>query len=440
MLQQSRWVSRAILMLSLLALPISVFAQDDYTDYTSPDGNVSFSYPADWAVLNPEFDTFAISNSENVQELVTSDTPEPVSGEYGVVMILFPDELVTMLAPDLDVNTASADDISQAVITVFTDTPSENITFSNLLDTTLPSGADLFYVNLDYGTNAIGYFTAIVGDGGVALIQGVSTIEDAAALEAVFFNMVDSATFTIPSETPAATAEAAPLSSPALSDDATYAGIPIAGEFADVREIERAIDVGNNVTRGIADNGLPYIGDLDAPIYVAEIADFSCPACLNYHPEVKTIIEGLARTGDMAFFYVPTPANSRAPYSVNAAQAAICAAQQGGFWELHDALFNLQETESIQSFTLERLTSMADGIGLNGSDLQACMETDYADTAIQAGRLIARENGANGTPTILYSLDGGETWNYIGPETGGGRAYSAIAAVVQQANEQANND
>jgi len=222
-----------------------------------------------------------------------------------------------------------------------------------------------------------------------------------------------------------------------IEESETYAGIPIAGEYANVREVERASDVAETVTRGIAEDGLPYIGNLDAPIYLAEISDFTCPACMNYHSEVKNVIEGLARSGDLAFFYVPTPAAGRDPYATNAARGAVCAAEQGGFWEMHDEIFRVHAAESPQSFTPERMESMAEAIGLNGNEIRACMNTNTADSALLSAQRIAQQNGANSTPTILYSLDGGETWNYIGERSGGGRSYADIETIVRAANEAA---
>jgi len=196
----NRWLTRTLLALCLLALPLSAFAQDGYTDYTTTDGNVSFAHPEGWGVLEDEDGTIAISNIEDIESILQSDAPDPAAGEYGVLMVFFPTEFLSFLVPDLDLAESSVEEVGAAVITAFTEEPDETVTFGETATTELPSGTTISYVTVALDTTAFGYFTAIPGDGGIAIIQGVSAVDDASTLEPIYFNIVDSLSFTVPSE------------------------------------------------------------------------------------------------------------------------------------------------------------------------------------------------------------------------------------------------
>jgi protein-disulfide isomerase len=223
-----------------------------------------------------------------------------------------------------------------------------------------------------------------------------------------------------------------------LNDNPNYSGIPLGGQYPDAREIERASDVAETVTMGLNDDGVPYIGNLEAPIQIAELADFTCPHCAEYHPEMTRLIRDFGRSGEAVFLYYPFAAGTRAPYSENAARAAVCAGQQGGFWELHDELFRVQESDSISSFTASGLEDIANNIDLDGSEIRTCMSSNIADAALVATDRLSNETGANSTPTVLYRFRGEDNWRAFGSggDIGGGQPYELVADLIREANSQ----
>src|SRR5580700_9447445 len=78
------------------------------------------------------------------------------------------------------------------------------------------------------------------------------------------------------------------------------------------------------------------IGAANAPITIVEYGDYECPDCLNAVPIVKKVQKKL---GDrVRFVFRHFPRNSIHPHASNAAEAAEAAAEQGKFWEMHEAL------------------------------------------------------------------------------------------------------
>ena len=82
--------------------------------------------------------------------------------------------------------------------------------------------------------------------------------------------------------------------------------------------------------------GHPGVGSVDAPITIVEFSDFECPFCRQTEPVLKQIQE---EYGDQVrFVYRQFPLNDIHPRAQKAAEASLCADEQGQFWNMHDAL------------------------------------------------------------------------------------------------------
>jgi protein-disulfide isomerase len=224
-----------------------------------------------------------------------------------------------------------------------------------------------------------------------------------------------------------------------LGDYEAYAGIPVGGEFANARSVERAEDVPEGVSMGINEDGLPYIGDPDAPITIGEFADFTCPHCANYHATIERLVEDFARTGQAQIVFIPIPSPARNPSADNSARAAYCAAEQGAFWEMHDEIFRVHLAESGAAFSsFDKLQDMAEQIGLDGDALRACMNTNRADAMLFKASQLSQDLGVTGTPTIVYRFGASGDWLTIPNSDGsisGARDYDVVARLIRQAND-----
>src|SRR6476619_6523579 len=83
------------------------------------------------------------------------------------------------------------------------------------------------------------------------------------------------------------------------------------------------------------------IGSLPAPITIVEYGDYECPDCVNAVPIVREVRRALADRLCFAFRHFPR--SSIHPHASAAAEAAEAAADQGKFWEMHEALFRHQK-------------------------------------------------------------------------------------------------
>src|SRR5438552_14168548 len=97
----------------------------------------------------------------------------------------------------------------------------------------------------------------------------------------------------------------------------------------------------SNLMRPVA--GRDHIqGRIDAPIVLVEYGDFECSYCGQAYPTVKETQE---RLGDrLCFVFRNFPLVDSHPHAQHAAEAAEAAGVQGKFWEMHDLLFEHQDS------------------------------------------------------------------------------------------------
>ena len=84
----------------------------------------------------------------------------------------------------------------------------------------------------------------------------------------------------------------------------------------------------------------PMTGNANAKVTLVEFSDFECPYCGRGYTTVKQILK--AYPNDVKFYFKQFPLTSIHANAQKAAEASLCALDQGKFWEYHDKLFSLQ--------------------------------------------------------------------------------------------------
>lgn len=147
--------------------------------------------------------------------------------------------------------------------------------------------------------------------------------------------------------------------------------------------------------QGTTEDGYPRLGNPDAPVLIEEFSSFSCPACGTFHSNVFPTILQEVREGRAQFVFVPMLTGS-IPNPVGAAKAALCAGEQGQFWEMHDVLFDWQATFVNTAFSGNRLTSGAEALGLDMGEFNSCFDSARINTVLDN----AQAEGVGATPTV----------------------------------------
>jgi len=141
-------------------------------------------------------------------------------------------------------------------------------------------------------------------------------------------------------------------------------------------------------------------GGSSAP-WVVEVSDFQCPFCRDWHVNTyPTIKKDYIDTGKIRFAYInyPLPIHRNA---WPAAEAAMCAAAQGKFWPMHDALFATQDRWGELPDPSAVLDSLAGAVGVDTTTWRTCVTKQAMKRLIQADADRATESGARSTPTFF---------------------------------------
>jgi protein-disulfide isomerase len=143
----------------------------------------------------------------------------------------------------------------------------------------------------------------------------------------------------------------------------------------------------------------PSRGAAETQIVMVEFSDFQCGYCRKFAFEtLPRIEERYIRTGKMRFVYRHMAVLG--PPSMQAAQAASCAFEQGKFWEYHDTLFR---NRSPLAFSVTELKRSAADLKLDGQEFAACLDSGKYAERVKVETAIGRALGANGTPSFLVN-------------------------------------
>lgn len=143
-------------------------------------------------------------------------------------------------------------------------------------------------------------------------------------------------------------------------------------------------------------------GSDSSGVVVVEYGDFQCPACKQYHPIYKQLIETYKDRVKFQFRNFPLVQIHKNAFL--GSRAAEAADKQGKFWEMHDVLYENQGSWESASNPTNIFVSFAQQLGLDTAKFQQDMLTIETNDKINADIAAGQKLGANSTPTFV--IDG----------------------------------
>lgn len=140
----------------------------------------------------------------------------------------------------------------------------------------------------------------------------------------------------------------------------------------------------------------PTTGTTSPKIIIVEFGDFGCP----YSKEVAPIVRAVAKqhSADIQLVFRDFPLDDLHPGATLAALGGGCAAEQGKFWEYHDAMF-----ASNVELGLEEILAVGEGVGIETEAFRSCIESSYYGNAVAADIADGASLGVVGTPTFFFN-------------------------------------
>ena len=153
----------------------------------------------------------------------------------------------------------------------------------------------------------------------------------------------------------------------------------------------------------------PIRGNESARVTLVEVSDFQCPFCARYSMQTSgQIVRSYVQPGKIryAFVHLPVPSHRDA---FKAAEASMCAGDQGKFWEMRDRLFANQT-----ALARPRLPESAAAIGLRVDTFNSCLDSGRHAPQVQADAAVANRLGVRGTPTFFIGTIDPKTRSFKG--------------------------
>lgn len=138
----------------------------------------------------------------------------------------------------------------------------------------------------------------------------------------------------------------------------------------------------------------PHLGASDAPIKLVEFYDYECPHCQLFKAQMEQVISD--KPAEVGVSFMMFPIESKHPEARSAAQAAIAAAQQGKFTEMHDRLFAPQAAHGRDA-----VMGYAKDLGLDMAQFQKAY--DDASPQVTADLKQGENAGVDATPTLFFN-------------------------------------
>jgi protein-disulfide isomerase len=137
-------------------------------------------------------------------------------------------------------------------------------------------------------------------------------------------------------------------------------------------------------------------GPADAPVTLLEYGDYECSHCGHAYPIVKALQKEFGK--QLRFVFRNFPLREIHPNAEVAAETAEFAATSGKFWDMHDLIF-----ENQNSLSEQMLEELAHGLTLDRQALRDALRSSTFAERVQGDFSSGVRNGVNGTPTFFIN-------------------------------------
>lgn len=149
------------------------------------------------------------------------------------------------------------------------------------------------------------------------------------------------------------------------------------------------------------------LGSEDAPVTIYLYEDLQCPSCARFARDTfPELVRRYVESGEVKVISETLAILGRD--SVPAARAALSAGEQDRYWEYSSLFFLNQGRENSGYVTDEFLTNIAQKTqALDVDQWNEARDSDAVQSELDSAQASARDEGIEGTPTLVVSGPGG---------------------------------
>lgn len=177
--------------------------------------------------------------------------------------------------------------------------------------------------------------------------------------------------------------------------------LPLALSLASPAEAQKRVQVGERIVTldgyGIAK------GQPKAPVWIVELADFGCGYCAKFAAETMPALDSaFTNKGKVQWQYVPFVIGMF-PNAREAAEGAICAAEQGKFWPMHDKLYQNRKAWMASRSPTMLVARFANEAGVDAAAYGRCIKSKAVSETLARNNALAQALLVRGTPTFVIN-------------------------------------
>lgn len=136
-------------------------------------------------------------------------------------------------------------------------------------------------------------------------------------------------------------------------------------------------------------------GPASAPVTITEFSDFQCPYCGTSQQLLDEVEEKYGEKIRIVFKQLPLDIH---PQARLAAEASLCARDQGKFEPLHDWLF-----ANARNISIETMKAAAPDLGIDAAQLETCLNEKRHTPSVNEQLAQAAALGVNSTPSFFIN-------------------------------------
>ena len=144
----------------------------------------------------------------------------------------------------------------------------------------------------------------------------------------------------------------------------------------------------------------PSRGPKDSAVTIVEFGDLQCPACKAAQPTIEALV---AAEPQARFVFQNFPLEMH-NWAAKGAYYADCVgrASNDAFWKFISKTYETQSDITAENAD-EKLTALADGAGLKGTEIAACAAKPETKAHVDASLALGKKVDVSGTPTLYIN-------------------------------------
>ena len=173
--------------------------------------------------------------------------------------------------------------------------------------------------------------------------------------------------------------------------------------------------------------GAPTKGNPNAAVTLIEISDYHCPFCRRHVQQTQPrLYSEYVDAGKVRHVFIHYPIAQLHPDAYKSHEAAMCAGDQGKFWELHTKLFEAPLK------TADQFMAVAQTLGLDMTAFRACLDSNKHAKEVQDSVARITKLNVNGTPMFLVGKSSPDGKIKVAKLIEGAQSFDAFKAAIDE--------